>query len=327
MRFEEISAGFITPGEEEFRISFGPPPERLVLSVRSVGIINPVWVRQRKEKKEMFEIVLGYSRFHAAKSLGLSPLPCRIIEHEIPDRDLLIFNIYDNLSHRELNPIEKALSLKKCLRYYEKKKVVSEIMPCLGLKSSEHILERLIGILELPESILLSIAKSEIDFSNALSFLRLEKEEQEAILSLFKTLRLGVNLQKEFMENLFECSRRDHVPIHVLLEKEPFAGIINNDKEPENKKALRMRHALRRMRYPRLSDMEASFDTYMKSLCLPPEVALFPPPFFENDEYRLNVRFKTQEELAGNLEKLKSLLESPHTQKWFHQTPINRISG
>ena len=320
MRFEEIQAGFLTPGEEEFRISFGPPPERLVLSVRSAGIINPVWVRKRQGQKDSFEIVLGYSRFLAAKSLGIPLLPCRIIEEQIPDRDLLISNIYDNLSHRELNPVEQALSLKKCLRYIERKKVISEIMPCLGLGPSEQIMERLMRLLELPEPIILSIAKGEIPVSNAFQFLRLEREEQEAILSLFKTLKLGVNLQKEFMENLFECSRRDHVSIHILLVKEPFAGIIHDDKEPENKRAARMRHALRRIRYPRLSDMEASFDTYIKSLCLAPELSLSPPPFFENDEYRLNVRFKTPEELAAHLEKLKSLLESPQTQKWFHQT-------
>ena len=103
------------PGDEPFRITFGEVPKRLIASIEAVGILNPLLVRPHPHNPEKFQVVLGYSRFNAARMLKISVLPCYVTERDFPEKDLLLANIYDNLSQRDLNPIEQAIALKKAL--------------------------------------------------------------------------------------------------------------------------------------------------------------------------------------------------------------------
>ena len=228
MKIESIPIQFIVPGEERFRITYGDPPERLLESVKKIGVLNPPWVKPVRGSKEKFETVLGYSRVRAARENGLASLSCRVIDEDIPEKDLLLANIFDNISQRELNPIDQALALKKSLSYFEKERVVSEIMPAIGLAPSLQAMERLIRLLELPEPFLREVAGGGIPPSNAFKLMRLTREEQLALFDLFQKLRLGFNFQKEFIENFYECSRRDGIPIQTILENENFSRIIQN---------------------------------------------------------------------------------------------------
>jgi len=316
MKYEQIPKEKIHCKGERFRISLGKYPKRLFRSVKKLGILNPLWVMPKKEDKS-HELVLGYSRFYAACDLGMTPLPCHILEKETSEGDIHLANIYDNLSHRELNPMEQAIALKKSLHYFGREKVISEIMPALGMGKSDHALERALSLLDLAEQIREAVAKDQISLANAYSLLPLSPREQTALFRLFSRLRLGVNLQKEFIENLSECSRRDGIPIYELVQRENLSAILESEKIPEQKKAEGFRAELRRMRYPRLSETESSFEALVRSLGLPPELNIFSPPYFETDIFRVQVRFKNPDELRSHVEKLQKALESPGIKEWF----------
>lgn len=317
MKFEKLPISSILDKDESFRIGYGPPSKRLAQSILKVGIINPVWVRADTNSTGRFRLVSGYSRFHVAKINNISPLPCLVIEEDIPDSDILLANIYDNLSHGELNPVEKALALKKSVTLLGKARVIEEIMPSLELAPSKEILEKTIRILELEGSILSAIAKGSISPSNAFALLSFQKEEQGAVFHVFQSLKLGVNLQKEFMENLFECSRRDGISVDNILESNNLKSIYSDDKKPERERAEMMRTELRRMRYPNLSEMEASFNECARSMKPAPQVKILPPPFFETQDFTVHVRFRTPGELLAHLEKLGDAFRSPHVKRWF----------
>jgi ParB/RepB/Spo0J family partition protein len=317
MRFEKLPISAIASCGEVFRISYGSPSRELEESVKRTNILNPVWARDVPESVGNFQLVLGYSRFLAAQKNNISPVPCLVINGDTSDHDLLLANIYDNLSHRELNPVEKALALKKSLNMLGEDRTIGEIMPALGFGPSGEIMHKMIRILDLESGILSFIAKGSIPPSNAYALLNFEKDEQHSVFDIIQTLKLGVNLQKEFMENLFECSRREGISAGKLLERANFQTILGDSKKPEHARAETMRRELRRMRYPHLSEMEESFDECIRSMKPAPQVRILPPPFFETGDFSLSVRFQTPGELLKHLEKISAAIRSPQVMSWF----------
>lgn len=315
----KIALTKVSPERETFRISYGPPPDALVHSIQNVGILNPPWLRPLEDEASDYETVLGYSRIRVARLLGTESLLCRIVGEGVSDKELLFQNIHDNASHRELNPVEQSLALKKSLRYFERDKVITQIMPVLGLGSSRQVFERYIGFSDLPSPLLESLASGRIPPMNAISLLRLETGEQLSLHALFETLKIGVNLQKEFIENLYECSRRDDLSIVEILKSPPLPEIINDRQKTEGERAGLFRHELRRLRYPALSSMEISFRDFLKRLSLPPEVNILSPRFFESEIYRLNIRFKNSKELLSHMKKLEESLSSQDAPDWFEE--------
>ena len=292
---------------DKFRITSGDPPERLVQSVGAVGVINPPWVRKTEDSSlinEKYEIIFGYSRFDAAVKAGYKSLCFTSTGSHISDKDILLINIYDNLSQRDLNPVETALCLSKSVEYLSEQKVITELMPALGMNPSRQRLRQFTGILDLPRSIQKHVAEGNISQANAFYMQKMERREQRAVFDLFKKLQTGVNLQKEFLENLFEISRRDRISINDLLEKPELDAILQDSRKKPHQKTHEFRLELRRLRYPNLAGMEEDFDEFQKELSLPGGVQLKPPPFFEGEQYHLQVNFKSVENLSERLEKL-----------------------
>jgi len=317
MRWEKIDIGFLCAGDEAFRISKGRVPERLLSSIAKVGILHPIWVKSNTEGNVSFLVILGYSRFDAARDTGIQSIPCLIVDETFSDADLLLANIYDNLSTRELNILEQATALKKSEHYLGREKTLIEIMPAIGLKPSTHLLERMLDLLALPLPVQDAVAQGEMSSTYALFLTRLEESEQLAFLSVVKKLKPGVNLQREFLERLYECARGGGKSILELLEKPPLREILTDTNKSTAECTAHFRTALHRIRYPCLATCEKNFNHFIHSLRLPPEVTLEAPVFFEGGEYRLEVRFHSNEDLLQRLKKISDSFSSHEVKKAF----------
>jgi len=75
----------------------------LTESVRELGVLQPVLVRQINEG---YELVAGERRWRAAKRAGLTTIPALVRQAE--DRDSLEQAIVENLHRDDLNPLEEA---------------------------------------------------------------------------------------------------------------------------------------------------------------------------------------------------------------------------
>ena len=320
MRWEKIDIGFLCAGDEAFRISTGIVPERLLSSIAKVGILHPIWVKSFAEGSVSYLVVLGYSRFDAARSIGIESIPCLVVDETTSDADLFLANIYDNLSSRELNILEQATALKKSEHYLGREKTLTDIMPAIGLKPSPRLLERMLDLLALPAPVQDAISQGDISSTCALFLPRLEENEQLAFLSVVKKLKPGVNVQREFLEYLNECARRGEESILELLEKPPLKEILSDESKPTAECIAHFRAALHRLRYPHLAACEETFNRFIHSLRLPPEVTLEAPAFFEGSEFRLEVRFHSPEDLLQRLKKISDSFSSHEVQKAFIST-------
>tara|TARA_R100000656_G_scaffold58513_2_gene45616 strand:+ start:1530 stop:3158 length:1629 start_codon:yes stop_codon:yes gene_type:complete len=75
--------------------------QALINSIREVGIINPITVKQNGKG---YEIVAGHRRYAAAKKAELQSVPCRLMGDE--DADLI--SLIENNSRKNLNDFEYA---------------------------------------------------------------------------------------------------------------------------------------------------------------------------------------------------------------------------
>ena len=78
--------------------------EELAESVREKGILEPMLVRPLEDGT--FQIIAGERRYHAARSVGLTIVPC--IEVDVDERGCLEISLIENLQRLDLAVFEEA---------------------------------------------------------------------------------------------------------------------------------------------------------------------------------------------------------------------------
>jgi ParB family transcriptional regulator, chromosome partitioning protein len=110
--FEEVAIGAITPNPRQPRQSFDEDSlEELALSIREVGLLQPVVVRRVMPGR--YELVMGERRWRACQHAGLEHIPA--IVRGTTDDDLLREALMENLHREQLNPLEEAAAYQQLL--------------------------------------------------------------------------------------------------------------------------------------------------------------------------------------------------------------------
>ena len=89
--------------------------DNLVVSIKELGIIQPITVRKINDDK--YEIISGERRYRASKLANLDSIPCYIIAVE-NDTDLLKMSLVENVQRVDLDPIEIALTYERLINEY-----------------------------------------------------------------------------------------------------------------------------------------------------------------------------------------------------------------
>jgi len=94
----------IRPNPNQPRKELGNLQE-LTHSIREKGVLEPLLVRF-DSADDMYTIISGERRYHAAKSAGLIEVPC--IEKDADGAEMLELALIENLQRKDLNPFEEA---------------------------------------------------------------------------------------------------------------------------------------------------------------------------------------------------------------------------
>ena len=89
--------------------------DNLVVSIKELGIIQPITVR--KIENDKFEIISGERRYRASKIANLESIPCYIKAVE-DETDLLKMSLVENVQRVDLDPIEIALTYERFINEY-----------------------------------------------------------------------------------------------------------------------------------------------------------------------------------------------------------------
>ena len=149
----------------------------LVHSIREIGVLQPVVVRQKPSDRARFELIMGERRLRAAKDAGLSTIPA-IIRY-VEDTDLLRDALLENLHRAELNPLEEAAAYGQLL----------EDFGCTQEELSERIgrsrpqISNTLRLLRLPPLVQRRVAAGVISAGHARAILGLRDPEHMEVLA------------------------------------------------------------------------------------------------------------------------------------------------
>jgi ParB family transcriptional regulator, chromosome partitioning protein len=114
-RFAELAVASIEPNPRQPREVFDEDAlAELVVSIREVGVLQPVVVREISPGR--YQLVMGERRWRACKEAGLAAVPA--IVRDTPDDDLLRDALLENLHRQQLNPLEEAAAYQQLLEEF-----------------------------------------------------------------------------------------------------------------------------------------------------------------------------------------------------------------
>jgi ParB family chromosome partitioning protein len=108
----ELSLDDIAPNHRQPRTEFDDEAlDALAASIKAVGVLQPVVVRQRQDGG--YELIVGERRWRAARRAGLDRIPA--VVREAGEEDLLRDALIENLHREDLNPLEEAAAYRQLL--------------------------------------------------------------------------------------------------------------------------------------------------------------------------------------------------------------------
>ncbi len=153
--------------------------QELAHSIREIGIIQPITLRQIDDNK--FQIIAGERRWRASQIAGLKALPAYI--RTIKDENVMEMALVENIQREDLNAIEIALA-------YE------HLMAGTGM-TQEKVSERVgksrtaitnyLRLLRLPAQVQMALQKKEIDMGHARALLAIDSPSLQ--IKLFKEIQ------------------------------------------------------------------------------------------------------------------------------------------
>lgn len=153
--------------------------EELASSIRELGLVQPITLRQVDEEK--FQIIAGERRWRASQKAGLKALPAYI--RTVDDENVMELALVENIQREDLNAIEIALAYEHLL---EKSGATQEKVSERVGKSRAAIANYL-RLLKLPAQVQMALQKKEIDMGHARALLSLTSPSLQ--IKLFKEIQ------------------------------------------------------------------------------------------------------------------------------------------
>lgn len=147
----------------------------LAESIRAVGVLQPIIVRQTGNR---YEIIAGERRFRASRLAGLEEIPA--IVRDWDEQKRLEAALIENLQRDDLNPVEEAVGVKR-------------LMEAAGL-TQERVAERLgksrpavanlLRLLTLPEEVQKMLVDGRLTAGHARALVTVEPSRQVQLANL-----------------------------------------------------------------------------------------------------------------------------------------------
>ena len=161
--------------------------QELAASIREIGIIQPITLRQTDDGR--FQIIAGERRWRASQLAGLYAIPAYI--RTAGDENVMEMALVENIQREDLNAIEIALAYQHLLDHdgMTQEKVSERV------GKSRAAIANYLRLLRLPAQIQLSLQKKELDMGHARALLSLDSPSTQ--IKLYKDImRYGYSVRK-----------------------------------------------------------------------------------------------------------------------------------
>jgi putative parB-like chromosome partitioning protein len=195
---EELKLSDIRPNPNQPRTIFDEEAlQELAASIKSIGIVQPITVREVEGGK--YEIVAGERRFRASKLAGLETIPAYI--RKVEEESMLELALIENIQREDLNSIEIAISYQRLID--ECNLTQDALSERVGKKRTT--ISNYLRLLRLPAPIQLAIKNREISMGHARAIINIEDPETqnmifEQILKYDFSVRKVEEIVRELMQ-------------------------------------------------------------------------------------------------------------------------------
>lgn len=142
------------------------------------------------------------------------------------------------------------------------------------------------------------------------------EEEQAALFPIARDLQLNENQLRDFLDWLEEIVARDGVTVRDILSRVELHRPLES-KLSRNDKLKAVKEALRKIRYPHLSQLEDDLRAAIKALDLGDRVRVSFPPALEGNEVTLEIKARNIEEVSASVAQLQQKLADGSLQRVF----------
>ncbi|MBV9484499.1 MAG: ParB/RepB/Spo0J family partition protein [Frankiaceae bacterium] len=192
-RFEDLPVDSIEPNPRQPREVFDEDAlAELVTSIREVGVLQPVVVRETGPGR--YQLVMGERRLRASREAGQTTIPAII--RETNDDALLRDALLENLHRQQLNPLEEAAAYQQLLAEFGA--THEELAERIGRSRSQ--VSNTIRLLGLPPTVQRRVAAGVISAGHARALLTLgDADAQERLAARIVSEGLSVRATEELV--------------------------------------------------------------------------------------------------------------------------------
>ena len=171
-----ISLTQIDPNRAQPRERFDEAAlKELAESIRAVGVLQPILVRQTGER---YEIIAGERRFRASRLAGLDEIPA--IVRDWDEQKRLEAALVENLQRDDLNPVEEAVGVKRPMEAAG----LTQERVAERLGKSRPAVANLLRLLTLPEEVQKMLVDGRLSAGHARALVSVEPSRQTQLANL-----------------------------------------------------------------------------------------------------------------------------------------------
>lgn len=191
----EIELSKIQPNPDQPRSIFEEETlEELATSIRSLGVIQPITLKETGSDKYM--IISGERRYRASLMAGLESIPAYI--KTAADENVVEMALIENIQREDLNSIEIALAYQKLIDSYNLTQ--EKLSERVGKKRTT--IANYLRLLKLPAEIQMGLKDKKIDMGHARALIPVEDPEvQLALYEQILAEGLSVRNVEEMVRN------------------------------------------------------------------------------------------------------------------------------
>ncbi len=192
----EVGIEHILPNPAQPRKSIDSDElQSLAESIRANGVLQPLTVRRMKDG--LYELIAGERRLRAAKLIGLTAVPCIVID--TTGQQSAVLSILENLQRKDLTFFEEAMAYAALIRDWG----ITQEQAAIKLGKAQSTIANKLRLLKLTEEEQRLITASRLTERHARALLKLEDEaERRETLNAIIAKGLNVGQTEEYVNRL-----------------------------------------------------------------------------------------------------------------------------
>ncbi len=312
MKMQELSLEFADSEDLRYRISECFDCASLEASLGEIGQLNPVILLEAAGSPG--SVVSGFRRLHALRRIGRRSFLARVLPAaEYSPLEAFRLALWDNLSHRKLNALEKArvLNTLKDLCGVEQDVLVRDYLPLLELAPHQNVLRSYLSLHGMLPELKHFLLDGSLTIPSAERICARGPHDQLVLAGLFDKARWSTSLQRQMLDLAEELAAVAGGGMAEVFGRPEVAAVLDDVCLSPFQKGERVFEALYCRRNPRLSNARRIFLKEKNKLDLPGAVHLTPEPFFETSRLRVEFDVCSAEGFRDILSALQRAAETP----------------